>query len=243
MSEKNAGQDNIALLERLAAGDESVLNTIIENNMGLVRTVAKRFCDRGCEFEDLMQIGSIGLMRAARSFDFSFGCLFSTYAVPLIVGEIRRFLRDDGAIKVSRGLKSTGSAIMRKKEEFAKEHGRDPTLCELASFCEMSTQEVAIALEAISPIRSLSEKVGSEDGATLECLIGDKSDTIDSLTDSIALRQAIATLTPRQREIIEMRYFKNMSQQQTGDKLGLTQVKVSREEKKIIEALRHELSV
>lgn len=243
MAEKNVGADNSALLERLKGGDESVLGEIIEKNMGLVRTVAKRFVDRGCEFEDLMQIGSIGLMRAARSFDFSFGCLFSTYAVPLIIGEIRRFLRDDGMIKVSRTLKTTGSAIMRKKEEFSRLTGRDPTISELAELCDMTSEEVATALEAISPIRSLSERVGGDDGTTLEAMIGDKEDSIEALTDSIALREAIGLLSPRQRAIVEMRYFESLSQQQTGDRLGLTQVKVSREEKKILEELKRSLSV
>lgn len=234
-------EDNTELLQRLRDGDESALETIVIRNMGLVRSVARRFLDRGTEYEDLVQIGSVGLMRAARSFDFSYNTMFSTYAVPLIVGEIRRFLRDDGMIKVSRSVKAQGAAIMRMKEQFSSEHGRDPTLSELSELCDLPPEEIAQTLEAISPIHSLSERVGGEDGTTLEGLIADKEDVIDALTDKIALHEAIGRLTKRQQEIIRMRYFCDMSQQQTGDALGLTQVKISREEKKILEILRKAL--
>ncbi len=235
-------QSNAELLRRLGDGDESALETIIEQNIGLVRTVAKRFADRGTEFDDLMQIGTIGLMRAARSFDFSFGCMFSTYAVPLIIGEIRRFLRDDGLIKVSRSVKTEGAFIMRKKEEFTTKNGREPTISELACECSISSEEVMLTMEAISPVHSLSERVGSaEDGCTLENFIGDRENPIESLTDRLALRQAISKLSPCRQQIVNLRYFRNMSQQQTGAILGLTQVKVSREEKKILEELRKSL--
>lgn len=234
-------QDNTTLLKRLKDGDESALDTLVEQNMGLVRSVARRFLDRGTEYEDLVQIGSVGLMRAARSFDFSYNTMFSTYAVPLIVGEIRRYLRDDGIIKVSRSIKSQGAAIMRAKERFLSEHGREPTLSELSVQCSLTPEEIAGTLEAISPIHSLCEQVGGEDGSTLESLIADRDNVIDSLTDRIALHEAISRLTPRQQEIIRMRYFCDLSQQQTGTLLGLSQVKVSREEKKILEILRKAL--
>ncbi len=234
--------DNSALIKRLGEGDESVLEEIVTQNMGLVKSVALRFCGRGTDYEDLVQIGSIGLIRAARSFDFSFGCMFSTYAVPLIIGEIRRFLRDDGLIKVGRATKQAASTIMRERETFLSENQREPSVGELAERCKMSVEEVVYALDAAGPVRSLSESVGAEgDGASLEYFIADKDDLLEKLTDSIALREAISTLSPRQQEIVNLRYFREMSQQQTGDALGITQVKVSREEKKIMEILRKAL--
>lgn len=234
--------DNSALIKRLSEGDESALDEIVSQNMGLVKSVALRFCGRGTDYEDLVQIGSIGLLRAARSFDFSFGCMFSTYAVPLIIGEIRRFLRDDGLIKVGRSTKQAAGVIMRAREEFISSNQREPSVSELAEICKMSVEEIVYALDAAGPVRSLSESVGPEgEGASLEYFIADREDLLDKLTDSIALSEAISTLSPRQQQIIQMRYFKEMSQQQTGDALGITQVKVSREEKKIMELLRKAL--
>jgi RNA polymerase sporulation-specific sigma factor len=234
--------DNSTLIKRLGEGDESVLEEIVSQNMGLVKSIALRFCGRGTDYEDLVQIGSIGLIRAARSFDFSFGCMFSTYAVPLIIGEIRRFLRDDGLIKVGRATKQAAGVIMREREAFISEFQREPSVSELAEKCKMSIEEVVYALDAAGPVRSLSESVGPEgDGASLEYFIADRDDLLEKLTDSIALREAISTLSVRQQEIVNLRYFKEMSQQQTGDALGITQVKVSREEKKIMEILRKAL--
>lgn len=234
--------DNNLLIKRLSEGDESALDEIVSQNMGLVKSVALRFCGRGTEYEDLVQIGAIGLMRAARSFDFSFGCMFSTYAVPLIIGEIRRFLRDDGLIKVGRATKQAAGVIMRAREEFLAENQREPSVKELSEICKMSVEEIVYALDASGPVRSLSECIGPEgDGASLEYFIADRENLLEKLTDSIALREAIATLSPRQQEIVKLRYFKEMSQQQTGDALGITQVKVSREEKKIMELLRRAL--
>lgn len=234
--------DNSTLIKRLGEGDESVLEEIVSQNMGLVKSIALRFCGRGTDYEDLVQIGSIGLIRAARSFDFSFGCMFSTYAVPLIIGEIRRFLRDDGLIKVGRATKQAAGVIMREREAFLAEFQREPSVSELAEKCKMSIEEVVYALDAAGPVRSLSESVGQEgDGASLEYFIADRDDLLEKLTDSIALREAISTLSVRQQEIVNLRYFKEMSQQQTGDALGITQVKVSREEKKIMEILRKAL--
>ena len=233
--------DNNLLISKLKDGDESALDEIVRSNMGLVRSIALRFRDRGTEYEDLVQIGSIGLMRAARSFDFSYGCMFSTYAVPLIIGEIRRFLRDDGMIKVSRSLKSQGAAAMRAKENFISEQGRDPTVAELSQICGLTPDELIASMEAVSPVHSLSETVG-DNSTSLENFIADNDSAIDSLTDNIALHEALSKLTKFQQQIVELRYFKELSQQKTGDILGITQVKVSREEKKILEILRKNLA-
>ncbi len=230
--------DNISLLERITKGDESAIDDIVKNNMNLVRSIAKRFKDRGCEMEDLIQIGCIGLIKAGRSFDFSYGCAFSTYAVPLIIGEIKRFLRDDGLIKVSRTTKALGMKILREKQKFTDENGREPTPLELSNLCGITQAELLSAYEAVSPVRSLTETVNNEDDSTLEMFISDPESPIEALTDKIALKEAISSLSEQHQKIIKLRYFHNLSQQKTGDILGITQVKVSREEKKILSILK-----
>lgn len=226
------------LIRRAQDGDESALEELVAGNMGLVKSIAFRFRDRGTEYEDLVQIGTIGMIRAIRSFDFNYNTAFSTYAVPLIIGEIRRHLRDDGMIKVSRSIKKQGIMILRAKEKFQNEHGREPKLGELAEICEMSMQDMVYSLEAVGPVHSLSEKTGDDDNMSLEGIIADKDNAIDSTTDRIALDEAIKSLPELQRQIVRLRYYKDLSQQQTGEVLGLSQVKVSREEKKIMEKLR-----
>ena len=234
-------EENNQLLRRAVQGDEQAVAELIDRNMGLVKNVAGRFRDRGVEYEDLVQIGTIGMLRAVRSFDFSYGTVFSTYAVPLIVGEIRRFLRDDGPVKVGRSLKKQGIDIMRRREAFIARSGREPRLSELAGECGLTVGEVVEAMEAISPVRSLSEPAGEDDSMTLEGTIADSDSTLDSLTDRLALAEAIRSLEPLHRQIIALRYYRDLSQQQTGEILGLSQVKVSREEKKIMEKLRRML--
>ena len=238
----NLYSENNDLIVKVKDGDEKALEELVNLNMGLVKSIAARFRERGVEYEDLVQIGTVGMIKAARSFDFSFNTAFSTYAVPLIIGELRRFLRDDGIIKVSRNIKKQGINIIKKREAFVREHGRDPRITELAEICEMKQEDVVYALESVSPIHSLNDQVSSDDdGLTLENVIADKDNTIESLTDKIALSEAVKKLPELQRQILLLRYGKEMSQQQTGDILGLTQVKISREEKKILEKLRNVL--
>ena len=239
-----SAERNSVLIKRIQSGDESALDELISLNMGLVKNIAARFRERGTDYEDLVQLGVIGMIKAARSFDFSFNTVFSTYAVPLIIGEIRRFLRDDGMIKVSRSLKKVGSDALRCKEKFIAENGREPRLSELSQLCGVDAEELVSALEAIGPVHSLSESGdagGDDDSPTLENMIGETDSRIDGLTDRIALCEAIKKLPPVSRQLIILRYFKEMSQQQTGNILGMTQVKVSREEKKIMEKLRDAL--
>lgn len=232
----------MALIARAQAGDETATEEVMRLNMGLVRSVALRFRERGTEMEDLMQIGSIGMLRAVRSFDLSRGCAFSTYAVPLIIGEIRRFLRDDGMIHVSRTAKKLGMDLMGARNAILAREGREPRLEELADLCGVSATEAAAALDAITPVSSLSEPVwGEEDGVTLEQTVADAEDSLDRLFDRIALGQAVSRMPPLWRKIVLLRYFRDCTQQKTADLLGLTQVKVSREEKKIVEFLRGEL--
>lgn len=231
-------RNNQTLLRQIKDGDESALEELINENMGLIKSVALRFLGRGAETEDLIQIGAIGMIKAARSFDFSYNTEFSTYAVPLIIGEIRRYLRDDGQIKVSRSIKRQGIAVMRKSEELTRTLGREPTVGELAKECEMSPEEITYVLWAVSPVHSLYEAVGTDSSLTLESTLADKENAIDGLTDRIALNEAISTLDETSQRILHLRYIKELSQQQTGAILGLSQVKVSREEKKIMQRLK-----
>jgi len=235
-----AHMDTMELLKIYAAGDKSVEEQLMEQNGGLVGSIAVRFRGRGAEFEDLIQIGSIGLLKAIRSFDISRGNAFSTYAVPLIIGEIRRFLRDDGAIKVSRIQKRNGAALMHAREKYIAEHGCEPRLDELAAVLNLTLEEAATALDSASPVRSLSEVIGGED-FELEDVIPSSDDPLGKMLEKLALRETISTLPPMWRKIILLRYFRDYSQQQTAEALGLTQVKVSREEKKIFSELRSQL--
>lgn len=218
---------------------------LIQANRGLVKKIALRFCDRGVELDDLMQIGSIGMIKAIRSFDLSRGTCFSTYAVPLIFGEIRRHLRDEGPMKVSRQYKKLGAAILSHKMRIMAEEGREAHVWELAELCGVTPEEVAISLDATAPIASLSELAyGEEEGRELGELLADSDDLerTQSFLDRLSLSEAIAALPNEWQRIITLRYYRNMTQQQVADILGVTQVKVSREEKKILEQLRKELA-
>ncbi|MBQ8447384.1 MAG: sigma-70 family RNA polymerase sigma factor [Clostridia bacterium] len=239
--EKGKGEKNARLIEAYQGGDKSALDALVSDNIGLVKNIARRFYGRGTEYEDIVQIGTIGVIKAAKSFDAARGTVFSTYAVPLIIGEIRRFLRDDGIIKVSRDVRKKGSAILHAKEEFQKEHLRDPKISELAAICGFSEEEIIYALDAVNPVSSLQESIGGEDSATIEEMTASDTNEIETAIDNIALREAISHLPKLQQEIIHLRFYKELSQQQTADILGLTQVKVSREEKKIFAFLRKEL--
>lgn len=244
MEQATIYERNTALLERVKNGDTDAEAILVEENLGLVRTVARRFLDRGTEYEDLMQIGTIGMIKAIRSFSLERGTAFSTYAVPLIVGEIRRHLRDDGPIKVSRVYKRQGVSLIHEKNRILAEEGREAGIAELAQRCGVSVEEAAISLDAISPITSLSDFVYGEDTVTYEGMIADEDSENESerICDRIALSQCINRLPPTWKKIVLMRYYRNMTQQQTANLLGLSQVKISREEKKILSFLKEELS-
>lgn len=234
-------RENLALIERAQEGDEEALSRLIETNMGLVKSIATRFCGRGTDFEDLVQIGCMGLIKAVRTFDLARGCVLSTYALPLIFGEIRRFLRDDGPIKVSRVQKRLAASIMAEKERLASLGMTDVPLSLLAKNCGVSNEEAAEALDALAPLRSLSEPLAGDDGNTLENTLADE-DGQEKFFERVALSAAIEKLPGLKRKIIILRYFKDCSQEKTARILGLSQVKVSREEKKILSFLREELS-
>ncbi len=226
--------------------DEAVAATerLICENRGLVKKIALRFCDRGVELDDLMQIGSIGMIKAIRSFDLSRGTCFSTYAVPLIFGEIRRHLRDEGPMKVSRQYKKIGAELLSHKTRIMQSEGREAHICELAELCGISPEEAAVALDATSPIASLSELAyGEEEGRELGDLLADPEELerTQGFIERLSLSEAISSLPNEWQRIVTLRYYRGMTQQQVADVLGVTQVKISREEKKILEYLRKEL--
>ncbi len=215
-------------------GDRQALEALVDCNMGLVKSIAIRFRDRGVETEDLIQIGSIGLIKAIRGYDESFGTMFSTYAVPLINGEIRKFLRDDGIIKVSRELRRKSTLLCRERQRIVTESGESPHISVLAELCGMSVEEATEALEATASVTSLEG--GDEDGLAPEMRLW--TDNVAEAADSLALRQAIESLPTDERKLVLLRYYRGMSQSSTAKQLGITQVKVSRTEKKIMEKLR-----
>lgn len=210
-------------------GDEAVLSQLLEENTPLVKSIAKRFSDRGADFDDLMQIGMIGLLKAIRGFDFSFDTVLSTYAVPMIYGEIKRFLRDDGIIKVSREAKTNAMHIRRFEEEYEQIHGESPSVSVTAKELGISEEDVIYAISASQPVSPLV--IEGDDGNDFELPLGE--DDTESSIERFALCEAINKLLENEKQLILLRYFKNLTQQQTAKVLGVSQVKVSRMEKRI----------
>jgi RNA polymerase sporulation-specific sigma factor len=241
-SEKKSPYDqNLILLRAYREGDEDAGERLAVLNAPLVYSIAGRFAGRGADMSDLIESGNIGLVKAMKTFDFDHGCVFSTYAVPLIFGEIRRFLRDDGIIKVSREEKRI-SALLCAERERRLALGEDADIASVAAAVGVSRQDAASALFAASPVRSLDERAYDDDeGATLGSIIGDEDAELRQF-DRFALREAIEKLSEPHKKLIILRYFRDLSQTETAKILGMTQVKVSREEKKIMEILRKELS-
>ena len=232
---------NISLCRLAKEGDKDALETLLCENAGLVKSIALRFQGRGQDPEDLIQIGTIGMMKAVRGFDENFGTAFSTYAVHMVSGELKRFLRDDGLIKVSRDIKRRGYILYRAGEEFAAKHGREPKISELCSMCDMSYEDAVSAIEAMTPALSLQEKLGDDDSSSFEELVG--VDNSQEITDKLALSEALKNLPKDEQKLIYLRYYRGLTQSESAKQLGLTQVKVSRREKKIIEKLRKEMIV
>ena len=234
-------KDNAVLLMQMKSGDKNARQALIENNLNLVRSICLRFRDRGCEMEDLIEIGKIGLLKAIDGFDSSLGYSFSTYAFPLICGEIKRFLRDDGIIRISRTAKKHSALILKTKEDYIKKHGYEPKISQLCDLCNLSAEEVTRGLECACPTISLEEKISS-DGKdfTVADTVSD-SDSIASFTDLYAMKQELYALPEKERQLIFLRFFKNMTQAETARILGVSQVTVSRNEKAILEKLRKSL--
>ena len=227
------------LIARSRAGDRAAGEQLITENTGLIWSVAKRYFGRGVDPDDLYQLGCLGFLKAVEGYDSAFGTQFSTYAVPKIAGEIRRFLRDDGAIKVSRGLKEQAAAIKMARTRLTAELGREPTLGEISREIGLTVEEIAMAETATAATESIQRETG-EDGFTLENVLAD-AHTEEQLMDRIALRQAIARLTEREAMVIDLRYFHGLTQERVARILGVSQVQVSRIEKKALGHLRQML--
>lgn len=221
-------------------GNTGVEERLIEQNIGLVHSIAKRFVYSGIDYEDLVQIGSLGLLKAIRNFDVDRGVMLSTYAVPMIIGEIRKYLRDDGAVKVSRTIREQYIRLRRMSQQIQLQTERDPTVSELAQACGLSEEEVVLALDAGASPVSLDETV-NEDGDVARSELVCAPEHLSSV-ERIALKDVINALPPKDRALIALRYFCEKTQQQTALQLGMTQVQVSRREKKILEKLRTGLS-
>ncbi len=242
MKESEKFSDNLTLLARSQAGDRRATEALVRNNGGLVVSIATRFVGRGTDYEDLVALGNLGLLKAIHTFDHTRGCAFSTYAVPLIFGEIRRFLRDDGPIKISRTQKRLGAQLMAARDRRRAQGLESTRIEDLASECGVTPAEAAAALESCTPPASLSESVyGEEDGITLEGTLYDEEEGERNL-NRLAIAEVLSRLPDLRRKIILLRYFRDFSQEETARALGLTQVKVSREEKKILAVFREALS-
>ncbi len=229
-----------ALLEAARGGDRDACEQILLENNGLIWSVVRRYYGRGAEPDDLYQLGCLGFLKAIQGFDSEFGTQFSTYAVPKIAGEIRRFLRDDGPVKVSRGLKERGTAIRAARGRLAAELGREPTLSELAETTGLSPEDIAAAETATEPVVSLQAETGTE-GLTLEGILTTGNQE-EGMVERLTLRSAIAGLPERERQVLLLRYYKGLTQTNTARVLGVSQVQVSRLERRALEKLRRELT-
>lgn len=224
------------------SGDHVARDTLVSCNIRLVWSVVQRFLNRGYEPEDLFQIGCIGLLKSVDKFDLSYDVKFSTYAVPMIIGEIQRFLRDDGTVKVSRSLKEMANKIRKAKDELSKRHGRQPTIKEVAEELGVSPEDVVFAQEANKPPSSIHETVFENDGdpITLMDQIADESQ--DKWFDKMALTEAINHLNERERLIVYLRYYRDQTQSEVASRLGISQVQVSRLEKKILQSIKDQIA-
>lgn len=233
-------EHTLALIGLAHQGDKEARDTIFEENTGLIYSVAKRFLGRGVEMEDLFQIGSIGLLKAVDKFDTGFDVKFSTYAVPMIAGEIRRFLRDDGMLKVSRSIKENCSKVFQTRAELERTLGREPDMEELARAVNMAPEELAMTMEAGAPVESIYKTVYQGEGKeiTLADRLEEKENRQENLLNRILLEEVLGKLEKDERRLICMRYFQDMTQTEIAGILGISQVQVSRMEKRIIKQLR-----
>ncbi len=232
--------ETIELIKQARAGDKMAREQVIKQNMPLVYSIVRRFAGRGHDLEDLGQIGSIGLIKAVDNFNFDYEVKFSTYAVPLITGEIKRFLRDDGMVKVSRTLKENGFRVRREAEILAGKLGREATLEELSAATELKREDIIMALEAGNEVESLYKTVYQKEGSEISLMdrIPSEKDEGEAVLNRLILEQLMEELEDRERRLIELRYFHDKTQMQVADILDMNQVQVSRMEKKILRSMR-----
>ncbi|MDR2671209.1 MAG: sigma-70 family RNA polymerase sigma factor [Oscillospiraceae bacterium] len=228
--------DQAALIRAAQAGDDGACERLFSENTGLIWSVVRRYFGRGVDPDDLYQLGCIGFLKAVRGFDPSFATQFSTYAVPKIAGEVRRFLRDDGPIKVSRGAKEKAIRVKQAREALCQQLGREPALSELAGQCGLSAEEIASVELAVAPPESF-QRESREDGPAPEDLVGVEG-LEDEVIRRVALRESIDQLPPRERAVILLRYFKGLTQEKTARVMGVSQVQISRLERRAVDGLR-----
>lgn len=227
-------------------GSKVAKEKIVSDNMGLVWSIARRFMNRGYDLDDLYQIGCIGLLKAVDRFEIRFGVQFSTYAVPLISGEIKRFLRDNGAIKVSRILKQNGYQISKAKETLLHRYGREATLEEIAAYTGLDTEDIVLATEANREVESIQQTICGKDGAQVslvERLVDEAESEVaaENIMNRILIGQAMASLSEMEQKLIKLRFFEDQTQTEVAKKLGISQVQVSRLEKKILIQMRRNI--
>src|SRR6478609_5393434 len=231
------------LIKRSQQGDQIARDTIVQKNMRLVWSVVQRFLNRGYEPDDLFQIGCIGLLKSVDKFDLTYDVKFSTYAVPMIIGEIQRFIRDDGTVKVSRSLKEMGNRIRKAKDELSKTFGRIPTINEISAHLGLSPEEIIMAQEASRAPSSIHETVYENDGDPITLLDQIDDGNEGKWFDKIALKEAIQELEERERLIVYLRYYKDQTQSEVALRLGISQVQVSRLEKKILQQMKDRMDL
>lgn len=239
MSSESSYQETQALLHKVRQGDTQARSQVYEANIGLIYMVLERFKNTGYEYEDLFQVGSIGLLKAIDKFDFSFNVRFSTYAVPMIIGEIKKFLRDDGIVKVQRGIKETHARIRWAQDKLRGDLGREPAVNEIASLLEISKEDIVLAMEACQTPAYIHDAMPGEEKEQLSLidkLANDESSVM--ILEKLALREALAKLDNREQQVILRRFFKDETQSSIADDLGVSQVQVSRIEKTAIQKLK-----
>ena len=236
-------EHTLALIKSAHEGDKKARDTLIEENIGVVWSIVKRFQNRGVEMEDLFQIGSIGLIKAVDKFDLSYEVQFSTYAVPMITGEIKRFLRDDGILKVSRSLKEMAQKAYGVREALEKQKGREPTVSEIAEEMDVPVEELMLAMEAGAQVESLQQVIYQGDGNDISLMdkLEEKENTGEKLLNRLFLEEILGELDGKERELIFKRYFLEKTQSAIAEEMGISQVQVSRMEKKIIKEMRGKL--
>ncbi len=226
-------------------GDNEVMSKLIENNNGLIWSIVKRFKDRGYELEDLYQIGTIGFIKSIKKFDTSFDVKLSTYAVPYILGEIKRFIRDDGSVKVSRSLKELASKIREVQERYLRKKGQEITISEIAKELKTTKEDIAVALDSLNPTVSIYDNVYSDDEGGIGFIdkISTGVDESEQIANKIAVRNLIRNLEDREKQIILLRYYKNKTQMEVAKILGISQVQVSRIEKRVLNIMKLKLAI
>ena len=237
---------NIALIELAHKGDKEARDKLVQDNMGLIWSIVRRFGNRGYELDDLFQIGCIGLIKAIDKFDNSFEVKFSTYAVPLIMGEIKRFIRDDGMIKISRSIKENSWKIRKTSSTMAQTLGREPTIEEISKDMDLPVSDIVVAMESLTEVESIYKSVYQNDGSEIyliDKISNEKAgeEHTEKIINSLLLEQVISGLEDNEKKLLKMRYFQNMTQTEVAGKLGISQVQVSRLEKKLLCKMRKEM--